>query len=1541
MSMKEIEAFFPLSPMQQGMLFHTLYAPEAEAYFEQLSFSLQGDFDDQAFERAWQEVVNRHQALRSSFRWEGLKEPVQVVHWRVKLEFERQDWTGRSKEEQSHLLDELLLKDRQRGFNLSQAPLMRLIVVSTAANTYQLVWSHHHLLMDGWSVPIVLNEVATLYVAFSKGSPLELQPPRPYRDYIVWLRKQDLNRAQEFWRKQLKGFTSPTSLTGSITADNAAGHRQLHARLPAAEANRLRNFTRRHQLTLSTVVNGAWALLLSRYSGDSEVLFGVTTSGRPADLEGAESMVGLFINTLPLRVRIDPNESLSNWLKALKSQQMDVLQFEYSPLVDIQGWSDVPRGRQLFESIMVLENYPEPPSSAGNSLKLDVGQLRVFQKSNFPLTAVVGVSQELTLELIYDESKFTAATMTRLLEHLKQLLLELVINPQARAAELPWLTDAERHQLVVEWNDTESIYPSATPLSLLCAQQLTQSPDAIALQSEELQISFLRLHQQANQLAHLFRSKGVAPGQVIALCLPRSPQLVTSILATIKVGAAYLPLDPSYPPPRLSFMMADSDAVLLVTDSETVAATTHVALLDRVQSAVDLSRDQYSIDSQPASNVVLPESLASGAGQFAYINYTSGSTGKPKGILIPHKAVARLVCNTNFVRLSPVDHVAQVSNASFDALTFEVWGSLLNGARLNLVSTQTLLSPVDFGRQIAEQQLNVMFLTSALFNQMVREAPWALDSVTDLLVGGQAVEPKWAKAFLDRGSEGRLLNGYGPTEGTTFSCSGRIEGLTEDTVTVPIGRALANTELYVLDREQRIVPPGVVGELYIGGDGLALGYVNNVEMTAEKFVPDSYARRRPGKAAGGRLYRSGDRARYREDGLIECLGRVDQQVKIRGYRIEPEEVAVVLRQYEKVSEAVVMIGTDHIGERQLVAYVVEREGARLDLQELKSHVRESLPEYMVPGVMVKIDRMPLNPNGKIDFSVLANTNGDAGGKSAETSLTPLTPTQQAIAEIWSDVLKRDRCRVTDSFFDLGGHSLLATQVLSRLNQVFQVSLPLRVLFEAPTIAALAQCIDDARREGSLVRLPPLEPVSQGQDLPLSFTQQRFWFMDRLVRNSARHNVPSGVSFIGKLNPQALEQSFSEIVRRHGVLRTTIGQAEEGAIQVIHPHRPLSIALIDLQHLDEQERDAIIRRLLAEQSQRPFDLTRGPLLRLALLKSSPAKHELLFNSHHIVTDAWSTGLFVRELVTLYESGLEGRPSPLPELPVQYADFAVWQRRLPAEFLDEQLAYWEKQLAGVSSILETITDCSRLKKKRANYGNHAFFLPPGLQEPLATLSRREGVTLFMTLLATYQTLLYRYSGLKQICIGSPILNRNQSETQNLIGCFINLLALNTDVSGNPGFRELLGRVREVTLGAYDHQDLPFEMVAGKMQMGGEHGVSPLVQVSFSLQNASSEQLTLPHLTVSPLPINAGAVEFDLCLLMHSGAEGLGGAFVYNADLFELAEIERLSNHLRQILEQVVINPDCSLLDLELSGTGEDRRPGVASRTSAQLATQQFTF
>lgn len=1527
MNLKDIEAFFPLSPMQQGMLFHTLYAPESEAYFEQLSFSLQGDFDDQAFERAWQEVVNRHQALRSSFRWEGLKEPVQVVHRHVKLEFERQDWTTSSAEEQSHLLNELLQKDRQRGFNLSQPPLMRITVVNTGAQTYQLVWSHHHLLMDGWSVPIVLNEVATFYVAFSKGSPLQLQPPRPYRDYIVWLRQQDLNSAQEFWRKQLKGFTSPTNLTGNLANDDAAAHRQLHAHLPVVEATRLRNFTRRHHLTLSTLVNGAWALLLSRYSGDAEVLFGVTVSGRPAELKGAESMVGLFINTLPLRVRIDPNEPLSDWLKTLQSQQLEMLQFEYSPLVDIQGWSDVPRGRRLFESIMVLENYPAPPSSAGNSLKLEVGQLRVFQKSNFPLTVVVGAAQALTLELVYDESKFTAPAMTRLLEHFKQLLLELVINPQTRIAELPWLTEAERHQLVVEWNDTESVFPAAVPLSVICAQQLSRSADAIALQSDELQISFDCLHRRANQLAHLFRAKGVAAGQVIALSLPRSPALVISILATIKVGAAYLPLDPSYPAARLRFMIADSDAALLVMNSEAA----HGSLSDSVQSVIDLSRDRHLIDSQPAADVALPESLPSK--QLAYINYTSGSTGKPKGILIPHQAVARLVCNTNFVQLSPLDHIAQVSNASFDALTFEVWGSLLNGARLNFVSTQTLLSPIDFGRQIVEQQLNVMFLTSALFNQMVREAPWALDSVTDLLVGGQAVEPKWAKAFLDRGYQGRLLNGYGPTEGTTFSCSGRIEAITDDTTTVPIGRALANTELYVLDDEQRLVPAGVVGELYIGGAGLALGYVNNVELTAEKFVPDSCSKRRPG---GRRLYRTGDRARYTENGLIECLGRVDAQVKIRGYRIEPEEVAVVLRQHEKVSEAVVVVGVDHIGEKQLVAYVVESEGAQIDLHELKHHLRETLPEYMVPAVMVKLDRIPLNPNGKIDFSALARRNGYAVGESAEASLTPLTPIQQALSEIWTDVLKLDRCGITDSFFDLGGHSLLATQVLSRLNLVFQISLPLRVLFETPTIAGLARIIEESR---SLVQLPPLEPVSRTEPLPLSFTQQRFWFMDRLVRNSARHNVPAGVSFNGKLNVQALAQSFSEIVRRHEVLRTTVGQTEAEAIQVIHPHRPLSIPLIDLQGLDDHTRDAILRKLLAEQEQRPFDLTRGPLLRLALLKSGPAKHELLLNSHHIITDAWSTGLFVRELVTLYQSALKGRPSPLPELPVQYADFAAWQRRLPAEFLDEQLAYWEKQLAGVSSILETITDCSRLKKKRANYGNQAFFLPRGLHETLTTLSRREGVTLFMTLLAAYQALLYRYSGLKQICVGSPILNRHQAETQDLIGCFINLLALNTDVSGNPSFRELLGRVREVTLGAYDHQDLPFEMVVGKTQLSGDHGVSPLVQVSFSLQNASSEQLQLPHLTVSPLPINAGAVEFDLCLLMHSGAEGLGGAFVYNADLFEPAEIERLSNHLRQILEQVVGNPDCSLLDLELSGTGE--RPKLASRASAQLATQQFTF
>ncbi|MGB8507379.1 MAG: condensation domain-containing protein, partial [Pyrinomonadaceae bacterium] len=896
----------------------------------------------------------------------------------------------------------------------------------------------------------------------------------------------------------------------------------------------------------------------------------------------------------------------------------------------------------------------------------------------------------------------------------------------------------------------------------------------------------------------------------------------------------------------------------------------------------------------------------------------------------------------------------QASNASFDALTFEVWGALLSGARLSGVSTDVVLSPVRYARWISEAGVTALFLTTALFNEVARSAPWAFTGVEAVLFGGQAADAVCVRLMVEErersGWPKRLLHVYGPTESTTFATWQEVEEVRAEARSVAIGRAIGNTRVYVMDGVGRMVGVGVVGELYIRGEGLAQGYVGRAEQTAERFVPDAVsglweeAGESGGEAgeAGGRLYRTGDLVRWNGKGELEYVGRMDDQVKVRGYRIEPGEIAAALREHEAVKHAVVVAVEDERGEgKRLVGYVVwggeEGKGGR----ELREYMKERLPEYMVPSVIAVLDELPLNENGKVDRRRLPAPESVVGEGNSLTH-GPATPVQQALYEIWSDVLKVGRIGVEDSFFDLGGHSLMATQIVSRINQVFQVGLPVRSLFETPTIAELSAVIEGLWAEGRGASAPEIRPVARDRELPLSFPQQRFWFMDRLVRGSATHHVPAGVGFDGRLSVAALAQSFSEIVRRHEVLRTNIRLGREQAVQVVQPHEHLSLPVVDLSGLSAEARAAVALRLTAEHLKRPFDLSNGSLLRLALLRSGAERNELLLTSHHIITDAWSTGLLVRELVALYESYLKGAPSPLLELTIQYADFAVWQREwLQGEMLAEQLAYWDAQLADVPPTLEVTGDRARASGRTASYANQSFFVPRALREGLATLGRREGVTTFMMLLAAYQVLLYRYTGRERVCVGSPVANRHRAETEHLIGCFINMLALCTDLGGNPSFREVLRRVREVTLGAYDHQDLPFDMLVGRLQPERSLGQSPIIQTTISFQNTPAHELKLPGLSLRPIPVDAGAAEYELLVIVNGGTDELGGVFVYNEEVFGAAEIEQLWSHLKMILEQAVARPECLILDLELDGEKPGRLASSLTGTPRNVAAEQFNF
>jgi amino acid adenylation domain-containing protein len=1511
MSRKNVEDLYSLSPLQQGLFFHTVYAPQSGVYVEQLSCTLRGELHLAAFEHAWQQVLDRHAILRTAFIWKDLAEPVQVVRQRVKLPFHQEDWRSLASFEQEERLDQYLKMDRSRGFDLSKAPLMRLALIRLGEDERQFIWTYQHLILDGWCIPIVMNEVLAFYEASSGGRTLTLERARPYRDYIAWLKRQNLKAAEAFWRETLKGFNAATPLsvdktllTPASESDAQSDYDEHSISLSQEMTDALGSLARQHQLTLNTLVQGAWAMLLSCYSGEQDVLFGVTVAGRPAELTGVESMVGLFINTLPLRVRLNAEDTLLSWLRALQEQQAELRQYEYSPLVQVQGWSDVPRGQPLFESLLVFENYPMDATLQQRLENLTISNLRKIERTNYPLTLLAVPGAEFELHISYDPARFDSETIKRMLGHLQRLLDGIINNPSQRLSDITLLTAEEQRQLLEEWNDTTVDYPRGVCLHELFEQQAERTPNSIALIFEDQHLTYHQLNLKANCLAHLLLARGVKIESVVGLLMERSLEMVISLLAILKAGAAYLPLDPSYPRERLSFMMEDAGLTLLLTQEHLLDILpeheAEVICVDREWAEIAQHRAE-----NPASEV--------GAENGAYVIYTSGSTGRPKGVVNTHEgACNRLLWMQDAYHLTEADRVLQKTPYSFDVSVWEFLWPLMSGARLVLARPRGHQDAAYLVRLIVQEQITTLHFVPSMLQLFLSEHGLEdCRSLRQVMCSGEALSYELQERFFAR-LDASLHNLYGPTEAAIDVTYWPCERESERHL-VPIGRPIANTQLYILDQYQRPVPVGVAGELHIGGIGLARGYWERPELTAEKFIPDPF-----GRTAGARLYRTGDLARYLSDGAVEYLGRLDYQVKLRGFRIELGEIEAMLVQHEAVRESVALVREEMAGEPRIVAYVVPENGSVPPAVELRGYLRERLPEYMLPAAFVELAALPLTPNGKIDRGALPVPELDRATED-ESRAIPAHPLEEVVAGIWSEVLGLGRVGPHENFFELGGHSLLAIKVVSRLRTIMRLEVPVRDLFESPTVYAFTKRIEALQREEAGLPVFPLVPFARDAEPPLSFAQQRLWFLDQLEPGSPVYNIPAAVRLSGALNIKALEQSFEEVLRRHEVLRTTFESLQGEPHQVIAPAQTQPLQLLDLEHLPLDERESEAQRLAAEEAQRPFNLSRGPLLRATLLRLSDTEHVLLLTMHHIISDGWSIEVLLQEMATLYEAFCQGQSSPLAELPIQYADFARWQREwLKGDALERQLAYWKERLGGHLSRLELPTKREQaVEHASAQHlcANHSFVLSGPLSDALRSLSQREGATMFMTLLAAFKSLLSLYTGQDDIVVGSPVANRNRTEIEKLIGFFVNVLVLRTNLSGNPTFRELLAREREIVLGAYAHQDVPFEKLVEELPNARSRSRMPLHQVAFVFQHQARSSLNLPGLTLRQMEIESGAAKNELVLFINETEHGLAGLVQYDADLFDAGTIKRMFRHFAELLETLAAEPGQRLKTIEL--------------------------
>jgi amino acid adenylation domain-containing protein/non-ribosomal peptide synthase protein (TIGR01720 family) len=1947
------ERELPLSFAQQRLWFLDQLVPGNPFYNVPAAVRLSGELDVAALEQSLNEILNRHEVLRTTFKSVDGR-PLQVIAPEGSLTLERVSLEDLPEDEREREVLRLAGEEARRPFDLAGGSVIRAGLLRLSEREHVLLLTMHHIASDGWSLGVLVREFVALYEKISAGETPQLpELPVQYADFAHWQREwfrgEVLETQLNYWKQQLGGDLPVLELPTDRPRPAMQTFRgaSKFATFPLELVDALKLLSQQESVTLYMTLSAAFQTLLHRYTGETDIIVGSVIANR--NRVEIEDLIGFFVNTMVLRTDLSGNPTVRELLNRVRDVSLSAYAHQDLPfeqlVEELQPKRDMSHS-PIFQVAFVLQNAPMPALEV-SGLKLNLLDIE-SGTAKYDLSVLLEETEHGLKGLFeYNTDLFDASTIERFVSHYQNLLEAVAHNAEARLSDLPLLSEGERTQLLCAWNDTRAPFPHEECIHQLFERQVERTPGALALRFVETngavsQLTYRELNERAEQLARQLRRRGVAPEQVVGICLERSPEMLVAVLAALKAGGAYLPLDPAQPSARLCDMLRETGARVVLTVRRLAEKTrAHVAEVVCLDDERQASAQEETGDNLPAPAGNLPASAS--ADNLAYVIYTSGSTGRPKGVAVAHRGLCNLAAaQARGFGVDARSRVLQFASLSFDASASEIFMALTTGATLCMTSRDNLVSIPALSKLLRDESITTVTLTPSVLALL---APGDVPALRTLIVAGEACPAEVAS----RWAEGRrLFNAYGPTETSVCASFGEYtEAYAHGSP--PIGRPLANMHVYLLDANLEPVPVGVSGELYIGGIGLARGYCNQPELTAERFIPDPFA-----DAPGARLYRSGDVARYLPDGQIDFLGRADRQVKLRGFRVEPGEIESALLSHTAVRESVVVAREDGDGEKRLVAYVVasQLEAARADAQpaenvaaahtagwqtlyedihdaaaasegatfnitgwnssytgqpippeemrewvdrtverilslrprrvleigcgtglllfriapyterycatdfsptalryierqlgmlkqelpqvslkeraaddfrevepqsfdaviinsvaqyfpgveyllevlrgaaravrpggfvfvgdvrsfsllqafhasvqlekaahalsrtqlqqrvreylaqeeeltlapgfftSLKTHLpeltrvrlqlkrgrhhneltrfrydvvlhvgeqpattttpgvrwldwqqdnltldsvrqrltdsapdtlgirrvpnarltdafriveliekeggaetagelreqlratpprpgvdpeefwslegelpysvevglsedgadgsfdvlfvktnlgstiaslaltsetpaavasnakplsdyannplhgklareagrkltprlraflQERLPEYMIPSAFVMLDALPLTPHGKIDQRALPAP-GQTRDASQETFVRPRNEDEEALACIFSEVLNLPQVGALDNFFALGGHSLLATQVVSRVREVFGIELPVRSLFESPTVAALAETVALNRDACEEVSNVSLEPVAREGALPLSFAQQRLWFLDQFEPDNAAYNINAAVRLDGALNLAALERSFEEVVRRHESLRTSFAVAGGEARQEIAPTLKLKLPILDLRLTPEGEREAVLKRMAAEEARRPFDLSTVPLLRASLLQLGEREHVLLLTMHHIVSDGWSMAVLIREVATLYEAFSHDAPSPLTELPIQYADFAHWQRRwLQGEVLERQLDYWTRQLADMPAALELPADHPRPAVQSYRGAPHYFALPASLSDALQVRAHSEGVTPFMLLLAAFQTLLHRYTGQEDIAVGSPIANRNRVETENLIGFFVNTLVMRADLSGDPTFSEFLGRVREVALAAYTHQDLPFERLVGELQPERRMSHSPLFQVLFVLQNAPMPALELTGLTLTPIIADMGVAKFDLTLSLEETPQGLTGSFGYNTDLFEPSSIERMAGHFRTLLEAVAGQPTQRLSELPLLTCEEVRQ------------------
>jgi amino acid adenylation domain-containing protein len=1489
---------FPLSFAQQRLWFMDQLAPASAVYNCPAAVRFTGALNIAALAQSFTEVVRRHESLRTRFSAQD-GNPVQVVATSLKVPLPIVDLSGLPRSSAEAEIERLSHVEAQRGFDLSHDALLRTTVLRVSADEHVVLMTMHHIISDAWSIDVLVKEVATSYGAYANGSAVTLKPlAMQYVDYAhwerEWLQGEVLDQQLEYWKQQLAGVHAlelPVDRPRPAMPSYRGAYEGFDLEPEIATA--LNELSRRQNATLFMTLIAAWQTLLHRYTGQNDIVVGTPIANRHQ--AETEDLIGFFANLLPLRTDLSGNPTFRELLQqvretALAGYAHQALPFE-KLIEELQPDRDV-RQTPLVQVVLVLQNALQT-DLATMDLKLNYVKVETSTAQFDIVVNVYEVDDKHTIVFTYSTELFDAASMKRRGRHFKALLTAVVANPDKHVAEFDILSPLERHELIVERNATGKVYPSDKCVHELFEEQARRSPDAIALVADGAQITYAELHRRVGLLAAHLHQRGVGPGSRVGIFLDHSIETVVAILGVLQAGAAYVPLDTDHPRTRLAFIIADAQMETVLAQQSLIE---RLPLKEGVQTIL-MDSDDWQSEHQPYKTAAVTSS------DTAYVIYTSGSTGQPKGVKISHRALVNYLawCRDVYVKNEEVSF-ALYSSLAFDLTVTSLFTPLLTGNRL-IIYGRSDHFPVQ--RIVQDNLVDVLKLTPSHL-ALIKDFDNRNSRLKRLIVGGESLSTSLATQVHESfGGDVEILNEYGPTEATVGCMIYRFDAARTQRQSVPIGGPAANVQIYVLDKYLEPTPENVIGELYISGDGLAEGYFNRPDLTSERFIPHPFR-------AGQRLYRSGDRARWLANGVIEYLGRADEQVKYHGYRLELSEIRSALNQHPQVRDSVVMLAKDHRGEDTLVAYYVARR--ELDIDDLREFLLDHLIKETIPNVFIHLTRLPLTLNGKVDYRALPELK-DSKQRKGEY-IAPRTVVEEVVADIWANLLGLPRVSLDDNFFALGGHSLIATQVMVRVQKTTGVELPLRALFEGPTVAKLAAQIEAALRKGTVSSSPPIVPVSRDGELPLSFAQQRLWFLDQLEPGQATYNCPTAMRVTGSLNLPALHQSLNEIVRRHEVLRTAFVDVDGRPAPRVTKTSELCLNVVDLQILAPDSREQQVLRLARAESDRPFDLTQSPLLRVTLVRVGKQEQVVLFTMHHIICDGWSVAVLMKEVMRLYDVYSRGTPSPLPELQIQYSDYAVWQRQwLQGEALEEKLTAWERQFGDDPPLLELPVDHWVEADTPARAAVQKLLLSQELSHALRDLAQRESATLFMTMLAAFECALHKYTLQVDMVVGTGVANRNRSEIEDLIGFFVNMLVMRTDLSGNPTFKQLLARVREATLAAFVLEDLPFEKLVEALHPDRNVAGTSLLKLVFWHQNVPVTTFSPEGLTFTPLELNNEVNYFDLMAEIVEGEEGLTVRLSYNTNQFKHETITKLLMDYEALLQSVVDQPERRLQDIPI--------------------------